>query len=285
MDLRQSELDLRQSELASDNLGYRRPALSQPAGIAQKNIKGQLPSQLQLLFFLPSDNHFVLLLQNRCHQAVLSSSCTSLLRSTAIHQSPQPTTANRHSSSHTYSQVFFINQQTKEKDRESLSSRGSSDSTNPHTQNITSINQPQAKMPQKTQSARQYARPGCCYELPIEINDDEQTTTTRTRTKPVSVHTATWLEAKARGRWEAPTTTSGEPTPTNTVKCFEEKAGNRLRSSVNRPAVEAEPPQRCRVSSTFTQYNITTGNLTVLRNGRLQTLVTTVTKTTVAQSV
>ncbi|KAG6367062.1 hypothetical protein INS49_001244 [Diaporthe citri] len=95
-------------------------------------------------------------------------------------------------------------------------------------------------------SARQYARPGCCYDKPIVINDDEQTAPTRTKTKPISNHTATWLEAKARGRWQTPTTTTAESTFTNEATCLEQKAGDRWQGSVNRPAVRAETSQRCR---------------------------------------
>lgn len=104
--------------------------------------------------------------------------------------------------------------------------------------------------------ARQYARPGCCYDKPIVIDDDEQKAITETKTKPISIHTATWLEAKARGRWQSPTTTTAESIFTKKATCFEEQAGERRQGSINRPAVQAGPSQRCRVSTILTPYDV-----------------------------
>lgn len=154
--------------------------------------------------------------------------------------------------------VFFINQSTKQTSkRKVIITAGSSDSKSPHPKTHLSSISDQAKMRhQQTRSARQYARPGCCYDLPIEINDDEKNTTTITRTRPISTHTATWLEAKARDRWQATTTATAESTFTNTAMGIEEKGGDNWRDSGNRSTIQAESSQRCRVSSISTTCDV-----------------------------
>ncbi|KAG8169360.1 hypothetical protein KVR01_000105 [Diaporthe batatas] len=54
----------------------------------------------------------------------------------------------------------------------------------------------------QTRPARQYARPGCSYELPICIDNEEQVAPKKTNTNQSSNHTASWMEALAKGRWE-----------------------------------------------------------------------------------
>lgn len=80
----------------------------------------------------------------------------------------------------------------------------------------------------QTRPARQVARPGCCYELPITINDDDQVAPSNENPKPVSNHTAEWMQALASGRFG---------------------------SGANRPAVDAAQAQGARVSSMVSPRN------------------------------
>lgn len=54
---------------------------------------------------------------------------------------------------------------------------------------------------QQIKRVRQYARPGCCYELPITIEDDNQPAPNNKQPNNMDNHTAAWMEALAGGRW------------------------------------------------------------------------------------
>lgn len=209
------------------------------------------PSQLQLSSFLSSDNHSGQLLQNCCVKAVpiplvnsrqtISSTrhCQqTLLLSYLLSSLPHPSDKTINSRITTISCLLRYQK-----------------SSNPH---LHCRQSGKAKMRHRqTKRARQYALPGCCFDKPIVVDDDdEQTTATKPRNIPISAHTATWLEAKARGRWSASATTTAESTSSNTVTRVEEEAEDGWRGSVSRPAVQAEKSQRCRVSSILTRYDV-----------------------------
>lgn len=85
-------------------------------------------------------------------------------------------------------------------------------------------------MPHKRiQGARQYAVPGCCYQLPIVIIDDEKPAPTRTTTKTLTKTDTVMIGEQMRDMWQG---------------------------RVDRPATHAEQPQRCRVSSISTSPNV-----------------------------